>query len=555
MPSLQAYTSHGHRYYRIVESYRREGKPRIRVLAHLGKVEDLLELVTGNRRALRLQSKMAGAVTALDRLAAELDLSGKINQVVESHRGRVQVRDGLTVGQSLVAAVIARACAPSSKRAFREWAEQSYLPELMGFEAEQLTSQHFWDQMQQVPQAALPQMEAAILTELVRVEQLELEACLYDTTNFYTYLATENGRSELAQRGHNKQRRHDLRQLGLALLVDRQSQLPLFHHLYRGTHNDARTLGELIAPIRKRLKQLKSGTQQLTLVFDAGASSAKNLNRLGQDYVVALRSSDHKQWIETASERLTEVVLSTGKIVRAYREWRQVLGAPREVVAIFSEPLYQGQVRGLNQQLRRAGQELEKIGTAPPSDRSRLERRLNRILDRQYLRDLIRYQWLEDPPGHPRLQIWSDLGERRRLLDAYFGFRLLATSHQHWATAEIIEAYRSQSKVEAAFRDLKDPGMICTRPQFHWTDQKLRVHVFLCVMAYLLIRLLWWRYRRQASVPLSPRSLLAQLKKIRMVRVLEWTGKRGRPRLHYQLEEMDETLRTIGELTRAFPNL
>ena len=109
--------------------------------------------------------------------------------------------------------------------------------------------------------------------------------------------------------------------------------------------------------------------------------------------------------------------------------------------------------------------------------------------------------------------------QRRRLLDAYFGLRLLATSHQHW------------------------------------TDQKLRVHAFLCVMAYLLVRLLWWRYRRQAPVPLSPRSLLAQLKKIRIVRVVELTGKRGRPRLHCQLEEMDQTLRTIGELTRAFPSL
>jgi len=40
--------------------------------------------------------------------------------------------------------------------------------------------------------------------------------------------------------------------------------------------------------------------------------------------------------------------------------------------------------------------------------------------------------------------------------------------------------------VEAAFRDLKDPRMLSTRPQFHWTDQKLHVHAFICVTAYLL---------------------------------------------------------------------
>lgn len=555
MASLQAYTSHGHRYYRIVESYRRDGKPRIRVLAHLGKVEDLLALVTGKARDLRLQSKMAGAVTALHRLAEELELAGKINQGLASHGGRVQVRDGLTVGQSLVAAVIGRACAPSSKRAFCQWAQQSCLPELMGFKAEKLTSQHFWDQMDQVPETALGSIEEAVLTQLVRREQLELDACLYDSTNFHTYLATENKRSELAERGHNKQRRHDLRQLGLALVVDRESQLPLFHHLYPGARNDARMLGELITPIRRRLRQLKKGREQLTLVFDAGANSTQNLNRLGQDFVVALRPSDHKPWLATASEKLSEVELPTGQTLRAYRERRRVLGADREVVAVFSPQLWEGQVRGLDQQLQRAGQELQKMKVEPRSPRQRVERRLNRMLDRQYLRDLVRWEWVESEPGTPRLRVWSDLAQRRRLVQAYFGFRLLATSHRDWTTGQIIEAYRSQSKVEAAFRDLKDPGMISTRPQFHWTDQKLRVHAFLCVMAYLLVRLLWWRYRRQASLPLSPRSLLAQLKKIRLVRVVELTGKAGRPRLRYQLEEMDQTLQTIGELTDAFPHL
>ena len=314
-------------------------------------------------------------------------------------------------------------------------------------------------------------------------------------------------------------------------------------------------LGELIRPIRRRLKKLKRGRQQLTLVFDAGANSTENLNQLGQDYVVALKPSDHKQWLQRASAALEEVELSRGKAVRAYRERRRVLGTQREVVAVFSPQLYEGQVRGLDQQLARAGQALEKMGTAPRSDRQRVERRLNRILDQQYLRDLVRWEWVEGLQGAARLRLWSDLAERRRLVEAYFGFRLLATSHRDWSTGEIIEAYRSQSKVEAAFRDLKDPGMISTRPQVHWTDQKLRVHTFLCVMAYLLVRLLWWRYRRQARVPLSPRSLLAQLKKIRIVRIVELTQKRGRPRLRYQLEEMDETLQSIGELTRAFPNL
>ena len=122
--------------------------------------------------------------------------------------------------------------------------------------------------------------------------------------------------------------------------------------------------------------------------------------------------------------------------------------------------------------------------------------------------------------------IWA---EYRRLLQQYFGLRVLITDRSEWTTAQIVEAYRGQSRVEAAFRDLKDPGMLSTRPQFHWTDQKLQVHAFMCVTAYLLVRLLWWRARRDAGFGGSARNLLAQLTRIRRCRIVEHTGRAGRP--------------------------
>jgi hypothetical protein len=92
--SLQAYTSHGIRYYRIVESFRKEGKPSIRVLAHLGRVDEILR----RHRQLaevpvKISSVSAGAVTALYSLARELDLAGQINRAL-ADGGEVQVRAG-----------------------------------------------------------------------------------------------------------------------------------------------------------------------------------------------------------------------------------------------------------------------------------------------------------------------------------------------------------------------------------------------------------------------------------------------------------------------------
>ena len=112
MASLQAYQSHGIRYYRIVESFRKDGKPHIRVLAHLGRVEDILNAHQQERNGLQVGSVSAGAVTGLFHLARELDVVGKINESLREKAGSVQTRDGLTVGESLLAGIIGRACAP-----------------------------------------------------------------------------------------------------------------------------------------------------------------------------------------------------------------------------------------------------------------------------------------------------------------------------------------------------------------------------------------------------------------------------------------------------------
>ena len=281
MASLQAYSSHGIQYYRIVESFRNNGKPSIRVLAHLGRVDDILERHQQQQKEVpvRISSVSAGAVTALHHLAQELDLAGRINRAISPDRD-VQVRDALTVGESLVAAVIARACAPRSKRAFADWAKTTYLPDLMHFTSADLTSQHFWDQMHAVPVEKLAVIEQELVQEVVRIEQLQLQALAYDTTNFYTHIASTNLRCELPQRGKNKQGRHDLRQMGLALVVDQVTQLPLAHVLYEGARSDMKTFAAFLKPVRKRLRELTGQPEQLTLVFDAGASSRQNLDGL-----------------------------------------------------------------------------------------------------------------------------------------------------------------------------------------------------------------------------------------------------------------------------------
>jgi len=80
---------------------------------------------------------------------------------------------------------------------------------------------------------------------------------------------------------------------------------------------------------------------------------------------------------------------------------------------------------------------------------------------------------------------------------------------------------------------------LAVRPQFHWTDQKIRVHFFTCVLGYQLSALLWQTARRKCGFLGTVGSLLETLSNVRLATLLETTGKRGKPKATHQLEAME----------------
>jgi transposase len=112
--------------------------------------------------------------------------------------------------------------------------------------------------------------------------------------------------------------------------------------------------------------------------------------------------------------------------------------------------------------------------------------------------------------------------------------------------AEIISAYRSQWQVEADFRQMKDPHVVSFSPIFHWTEQKIRVHVFYCVLALMVVRLMV-REAAQAGIVMSARELLRHLGGIEET-VLLYAGERGRPRARHMLTDMDPDQQRLYDL-------
>jgi len=114
-----------------------------------------------------------------------------------------------------------------------------------------------------------------------RIKQLVSRRLLaYDTTNFYTYIASTNQRNNLAQRGHNKQGRHDLRQVGLSYVLDGESGLSLCHQVYPGNLTDANELPVALERITKMLVAQAIARDSVTLVLHKGSAALANTSAL-----------------------------------------------------------------------------------------------------------------------------------------------------------------------------------------------------------------------------------------------------------------------------------
>ena len=372
MPSLQAIRVKGNTYYRLVTCRRVDGKPTPVVLAYLGKADDILKRLEGADET-RIRSWSHGGVAALYSLARELQLAELIDRHLSKsgkrsrHTGSqapsapipAQLNDGLTVGQSLTLVAIGRACCATSKRAFAEWAKTTTLGQLSGAPVERLTSQHFWDQMDQLPVELIEPIERELIDDAVRRFELPLDTLLFDATNFFTFIASANEHCELPARGKQKQKRNDLRQVGVALLCSRQHGIPLWHRTYGGNVADATCFSEVLPSLKQRMVDLCGDLDPLTVVYDKGNVSRDNQRQVdesGLHYVSGLTVASQRDFVDEANPLLASVEIEPGETVPAYRAKRDVWGAERTLVAVCSERLRQGQMAGVMQHVTKAQQ-------------------------------------------------------------------------------------------------------------------------------------------------------------------------------------------------------
>jgi transposase len=552
MPSIVGKRRGNQTYYYLVESARVDGKPRIVSQQYLGTAEEVMAKLSGGEagQPVRSQHKRFGDVAAVWSVLADLDVIHLVDDVVARYANA-----GASVGTYVALAVLNRVVDPCSKRAFADWWATTSGPRWVKLDAAALDHRRFWDAMDLLTDADLATIETQIFGAMIDRHGLDLAGVALDMTNFATYIDSTNEQAPIAQRGKAKQKRVDLRLAGLALVVTRDGGIPIVSHAYAGDRPDVTQFSTVLDELVTRYRLLVDSVESLTVVYDAGQNSATShaaVEASGIGFVGSLPPSDHPALLDISREDYSVVDAERFDALSAYDTTVTALGVTRRAVITHSPTLHAGQSRGLDQSLAKARARLSELqarlhrgNTRRP--RKAVEADIAAICKPRWVNQIITVTLTGDDPGTFRLSWRTNTRARQKLEQRLFGKRILFTNRDHWPVADVVSAYRSQSDAEFGFRQLKDPHIVSFSPMHHWTDSKIRVHVFTCVLALATAHLMR-RHAHQAGLHLSVRELLDHLAGIGETVLLHHDGAKGRPRAQRILTDMNNTQRGLYDL-------
>lgn len=571
MASLYPKKVNGKTYWYLREMARVGGKPKMVSERYLGTAADIAAAVQGSGAAAvpeRTRHLAFGDVAAVWVMMRRLDVVGIIDQVTAAK----VAGGGVSVGTYLALAALNRVVDPCSKLGFATWWKKTAGDRFTTISATALDHRRFWDAMHAVKPEQLAVIEARITAAMITEFDLDTTALALDMTNFATYIDTGNDRAPVAQRGKAKQKRADLRLVGLGLVVTRDGGIPLVSHAYPGNRPDVTQFASVIDKLTGGYQALlaqhppaRPGTPAhppataaaaVTVVFDAGQNSAANFTHLieaGLHYVGSVPPSDQPDLLALPADTREPVDPDRFDGLTALETRRTIYDRDQRVILTHSPTLHDKQSRGLDQTLAKAGARLDELAATlarghTRRTRDRVENQIRGICANTWTQRVITWELIGDTPAEHRLTWRIDTAARQKLETEIFGKRILITDHDDWPITDVVAGYRSQSDAEFGFRQLKDPHVVSFSPMHHWTDHNIRVHTYTCVLA-LQIAHLMRRHAEHAGLHLSVRALLTDLAGIEET-VLIYPSTGGRPKARRMLTEtntqQDKLIETFG---------
>ena len=360
------------------------------------------------------------------------------------------------------------------------------------------------------------QIEVALYQRLRDLFHFQPELVFYDLTSTYF---TGHGPPTLAKHGYSRDGKP--RNVQIVVGVVLVAGWPIAHHVWAGNTRDSKTVAEVVADLSQRF-----AFRRVVFVGDRGMVTEKNLQVLEKaqgdwGFLVGMTRRQNPE-AETLIDRVDEKRWMDCKAGITAQEKKepprtrvQEVSCDREGVRVFvvdsdERRAYEQRMREKVMERARAG--LQKVQTRVEKGRLKRAEKIGAAVERVMQRhhghryydwalEEGRLRFFEHPVNLPR--------EKK-----YEGKYLIQTDQPEMTPEEAVAQYKELNEVERGFHALKDP--IGMRPIWHRVERRVRAHIFVAALAFLIDRMLE-RALKDAGVALSAEAAWSALQTVRHV--------------------------------------
>jgi transposase len=477
----------------ICESFRDKTKspyPLTRVIAHLGQLDafsdrDVDGIINGLCKVFgRTSAKDVtvatgrdfGHIYALLQIWRHLKISTILKQKAHTRGYKFDMEAHIRL------MVLNRLSDPCSKLALLEWIQGVYLP---GIDPDKVEYHHLLRAMDWLIEKK-EVIEKEIAEEMLTLFDQEVDLVFYDVTSSYFEGDRSITAEDIRRYGYSRDHRPDRRQILIGLVMTRDG-IPLAHHVFEGNRADKKTMVEVVKDLKERFE-----IKRAVFVADRGMLSEENLEAILDaefDYILSLPmrhsvavtkllketkgrwNEDPKAaeqfYLDESEEPARYAVAYDPKLAQQTRKKRQERFAKAERF-----------IKNVQTRLERAGK--------TPRPRGRpltVQGAFEAIHD--YLRDRKLDRYYQVQMTEQGVKVTAN-NKARHLEEKIDGKLVVESSCADLGAKELILRYKELADIERAFRTLKSTLEI--RPMYHWTEKRIRAHVFLCVIALQIQR-------------------------------------------------------------------
>lgn len=532
-----------HEYVRVVESVRENGRVRQKLVLNLGRRDTLVTILPLLQRFLQgeaapplphegpleaLEASTWGPVLVVRHFFDTLGLWPLLDSCRRWPRLQPDEDPDDDWPSRVLALIANRLVHPVSEHALAAWLEtdhvcdrvgRRYLPhwKQQGRVRVDLAVLHYWYRTLDHLILNQAKIELALYGRLRDLFHFEPDLVFYDLTSVYF---EGHGPADLAKHGYSRDGKP--RNVQVVVGVVMVAGWPIAHHVWAGNTRDSKTVAEVIKDLTQRFR-----FRRVVFVGDRGMVTEKNLEVLQEaegdwSFLLGMTRRQNPE-AEALIDRVVEdhwldcpSGINGQEATVKQRTRMQEVASDREGVRVFV--VDSDERRGYEQQQREKAMQrvrlsLEKlqarVSQGRLKDPAKIGAAAQRILSRNhghryYAWQLVagHFEFAEHPVNLPR--------EKK-----YEGKYLIQTDQAAMTPLEAVAQYKELNEVERGFRSLKDPlGM---RPLWHRHERRVRAHIFVAALAFLLERMLE-RALKDAGVPLSAQAALTALQTIRHVR-------------------------------------